>query len=502
MASLNDYKYFLPSDTTPDELDVIIDLAAGASRTYSTLLPVERAAMLEMIADNLDSAREILVPLAATETHLPIGRLHRELERTTFQLRFFAQVVTDGGYLGVLIDTPAPEWPPGPRPDLRRVLRPLGPVIVFSASNFPFAFSIAGGDTASALAAGCPVVVKAHPGHPRLSKATSEIVLQALEQFGAPKGVFSIIYGEDAGRNAVVDARITAAAFTGSLRGGRTLFELATLRPVPIPFYGELGSINPVFVTKSALARRRGEVLEGFVGSFTQGSGQFCTKPGVLLVPAEAKVEDDLFAALVNIEPTLMLNDHIRTNYLNGLNKLMAHPEVRAPVCGTWDVSNGVAPSLLATSVKNLVASHNELLVECFGPVALVATYDEEQELVGAAEAFEGQLTASLQAEEDDQIATELVECLSVRAGRVLWNEWPTGVAVSWAMHHGGPYPATTSPLHTSVGATAISRFLRPITYQSMPDTLLPPALRNDNPLALPRKINGRMEFTTEIGYS
>lgn len=488
-----DYEeYCEPAPTGSYGLEVLLGAAATAARAYGALQPTERAAVLEALSSQLEASAEALVVLADRETHLGIERLRAELVRTCFQLRLFANVVTDGEYLGAMLDRAAPDWPSGSRPDLRRVLRPLGPVVVFAASNFPFAFSVAGGDTASALAAGCPVVLKAHPGHPLLSQATAEVVVDSLERSGAPAGVFSVIYGEEAGRSAVVDPRIAAAAFTGSLRTGRILFDLAASRPVPIPFYGELGSLNPVFVTAAALARRRAEIVDGFVNSFTLGLGQFCTKPGVLLVPAGAGVEDELAVALAGRQAALLLNDHTHRAYLEGLSRLTAHPSVRVLVSGTSHLTGEVGPSLLATSVEQLLAHPGALLVECFGPVAVVASYRDERELLKAAGKFEGQLTASMQAEEDDQIAPELVERLAERAGRVLWNEWPTGVSVTWAMHHGGPYPATTSSLHTSVGATAIARFLRPVTYQSVPAALLPPALRDDNPLGLPRHVDGR----------
>ena len=482
-----------PSPSEWCEVDDAICAAAEGARAFGALAPTRRAGMLTTVADELESAGESLVRVADEETHLGITRLRAELGRTTFQLRLFADVLTDGEYLGAILDPSAPGWPSGPRPDLRRILRPLGPVLVFAAGNFPFAFSVVGGDSTSALAAGCPVVLKAHPGHPRLSKVTAELVAGALMRSGAPAGVFSVIYGEDAGRQALLDRRICAAAFTGSLQAGRTLFDLAVSRPVPIPFFGELGSTNPTFVTARALARRRAEIVEGFVRSLTLGSGQFCTKPGVLVVPGGTGVEGEVAAALHEKQAALLLNDRIRRGYLEGLGRLVAHPSVRVLVAGTVHPDGEVGPSLLTTTVRELVSHPDALLVECFGPVAIVAVYSEERELVAAVRAFEGQLTASLQAEEDDRIAAELLEHCAERAGRVLWNEWPTGVSVTWAMHHGGPYPATTDPLHTSVGTTAIARFMRPVTYQSVPATLLPLALRDDNPLGLPRRVDGRL---------
>lgn len=487
-----DYTQSEPVTSRGEAIDVAIGAASNAARPFGGLRPADRGVMLQSLASSLDAAAESLVLLAVQETHLAADRLRAELRRTSFQLRLFADVLTDGEYLGAVLDPVASDWPPGPRPDLRRILRPIGPVLVFAAGNFPFAFSVLGGDSASALAAGCPVVLKAHPGHPQLSQATWELAADTLKRAGAPTGVFSVIYGEEAGRDAILDRRVAAAAFTGSLRVGRILFDLASSRPTPIPFYGELGSLNPVFVTGAALARRRAEIVAGFVGSFTLGSGQFCTKPGVLLVPAGAGLEEELAVELAGRPATLLLNDRIRQGYIDGLSGLVAHPSVQVLVEGAAEPAGEIGPSLLTTSAEDLLAHPDSLLVECFGPVALVVTYRDEEELLAAAQTFDGQLTASLWAEEDDRIAGEVLERLAERVGRVLWNGWPTGVSVTWAMQHGGPYPATTAPLHTSVGTAAIARFMRPVTYQSVPAALLPLALRDDNPLGLPRRVDGK----------
>ena len=476
-----------PADTNLLEVKAAVNAAQAAARSLGGLQPGSRAAMLRAIADRLDSAADDLVNLAAEETNLGEQRLRGELKRTTFQLRLFGRVLDDGRYLGVIIDPPDPQWPSGARSDLRRVLRPLGPVAVFAASNFPFAFSVAGGDTASALAAGCPVVVKAHPGHPRLSRFTYELVLDALSTTETPPGTFGIIYGEPAGRFLILEPGISAASFTGSLRGGRALFELATTRPIPIPFYGEMGSLNPVFVTSNALLARRDTILRGFVESFTLGDGQFCTKPGVLVVPNDAGVEEEVAEMVAGWPRSKLLNDHIQQSYLDQFARLRDHPAVVSLVDGSTDVDGDTAPSLLAATGAEVIANREELLVECFGPVSLIVTYQDDDELLAIADAFEGQLTAGIQGEVGDDILPALLEQLAERAGRLLWNEWPTGVAVTSAMHHGGPYPATTAPLHTSVGTTAIQRFLRPVSYQSVPNYLLPEALRDGNPLGLLR---------------
>ncbi|MFK4188594.1 aldehyde dehydrogenase (NADP(+)) [Streptomyces sparsogenes] len=474
--------------TTPQALAHKLDAAAGAFERWSRLQPADRAPLLEAIASALEDAAPKLVAIADEETSLGQTRLRNEVVRTVFQLRLFARVLTRGEYLGATIDHADPGWPMGPRPDLRRVLEPLGPVVVFAASNFPFAFSVAGGDTASALAAGCSVVVKAHSGHPRLSMATAEVVHHALRSAGAPEGLFDIIFGTEAGRGAIVDPRVKAGAFTGSIEAGRALFDLATGRPEPIPFFGELGSVNPVFVTKAAAERRGPAIVSEFVGSFTLGAGQFCTKPGILLVPASAGLADRLPGAVPG-KPLTLLNDRIRTSYARAVQELRDTAGVRVLVSGDHTATDP-SPTVLCTTSAELLADPDALIREVFGPTALVVEYAEEGELLEVAKVIDGQLTASIQGEDDDTIAAELIGLLAAKAGRVLWNQWPTGVSVTHAQQHGGPYPSTTAPATTSVGTEAISRFLRPVAYQNVPQHLLPPALRDTNPLGIPQRVS------------
>jgi NADP-dependent aldehyde dehydrogenase len=481
-----------PSDTTPAELSLQLAAASAAAGPSADVPPGDRAECLRTVADRLDAAADELVPLAMEETHLAQGRLSGELTRTTFQLQLFAQLLEEGSQLGVTIDHPDPAWPPGPRPDLRRLLVPLGPVVVFAASNFPFAFSVAGGDTASAWAAGCPVVLKAHPGHSRLSARTGTIVLDALGACSAPEGAFTVIYGEEAGRAAVTAEEIRAGAFTGSLAGGRALFDLAASRSTPIPFYAEMGSLNPVFVTAGAMQARGDEILAGYVESFTLSAGQFCTKPGLLFLPADTMDDGRLSDALDHHRAGApLLNEHIHRGYVAQLQRLRHHPGVRTVVGDDESLGAEPTPTLLATSVPQLLAGRDQLLVECFGPTSVVVGYADDGELLGGAEAFGGQLTAAVHGEETEAVIPALVAILAARAGRVLWNGWPTGVSVTWAMEHGGPYPATTVPLHTSVGTAAIHRFLRPVSFQSVPDRFLPAALRDANPLGVPRRVDG-----------
>lgn len=476
--------------TTAAELEVILASAQKAAAPWAALRPAARADILDAVADALDAANEILVPLAMKETNLTQARLTGELKRTTFQLRLFGEVLRDGAYLDARIDHADANWPMGaPRPDLRRVFEPLGPVVVFAASNFPFAFSVAGGDTASAWAAGNPVILKAHSGHPGLSLATANIITDALAAVGVPAGVFGLVLGTAAGATALQDPRVKAGGFTGSIPGGRALFDMANQRPEPIPFYGELGSNNPVFVTLAAAAERGAEIAAEFVGSFTMGAGQFCTKPGTLFVPRGSDIVQSL-RAIELPAPATLLNKRIQDGYTEVLEALSSHDKVSVLSQGSNPLADPPSPTLLLTTAEDLLLHPETLQAECFGPTALVVEYTNESDLVALAESFEGQLTATIIGNEDCQVAS-LIEVLARKAGRVLWNQWPTGVSVTYAQQHGGPYPATTSVGSTSVGTAAISRFLRPVAYQGFPQDLLPEALQDANPLNVPQMING-----------
>lgn len=479
--------------TTDAELERLLTAAQGAAAPLAALRPAERAGLLDAVADAMDAAAHQLVPAASRETNLPEARLRGELKRTTFQLRLFGVLLRDGGYLDVRIDHADPEWPMGaPRPDLRRLRVPLGPVVVFAASNFPFAFSVAGGDTASALAAGNPVLLKAHSGHLGLSRLTAEVVSSALRESGAPEGTFALIAGTAAGATALRDPRIKAGAFTGSIPGGRALFDIAVSRPEPIPFYGELGSNNPAFVTEAAAAERGEEIAQGFVSSFTMGAGQFCTKPGTLFVPAGSGMVEALRDAVLPPAAPL-LNDRIQSGYTEVLQNLQSHPRLTVLAQGADPLANPPAPTLLLTTGTDMLADPHDLQAECFGPTAVVVTYDDESQLATLAETFEGQLTATIHGTDSCDVA-DLVEVLARKAGRVVWNQWPTGVSVTYAQQHGGPYPATTAIGSTSVGTAAIERFLRPVAYQGFPQHLLPEALREENPADVPRLVDGKRE--------
>ncbi|WP_345800560.1 aldehyde dehydrogenase (NADP(+)) [Microbacterium sp. AZCO] len=475
--------------TTLAELAEIVAAAAAAAPVWRASSAAERAGWLRAAADAVDAAADELVEIADRETRLGAARLRGEVGRTTGQLRLFATVVEEGSYLELTIDGADPSATP-PRPELRRMLVPVGPVAVFSASNFPFAFSVAGGDTASALAAGAPVVVKAHSGHPELSRRTAEIVAAALEEAGAPAGSLALIEGRDAGNALVQHPVIQAAGFTGSLSGGRALFDLASGRPDPIPFYGELGSVNPVVVTPTAVAARGAALAQGLVGSFTLGVGQFCTKPGVVFVPRDAGFEELVASHATSAAGGPLLTDRITAAFPEGVDRLVTDPSVSVVAGARSAAGDDLAqPVVLATDATAVAERPDVLLEECFGPVTLLVRYDGPDDLRRALEAVPGSLTATLHSEPGDDVA-DVLDLLQLKAGRVLFAGWPTGVAVTWSQHHGGPWPATTS-LHTSVGATAIRRFLRPIVFQDAPEALLPEPLRDASLEHLPHRRNG-----------
>lgn len=488
-------------EATAVEVDAVVQAASTARGALADR--GVRAAFLRSAAALLEEARDHLVEAADAETALGPVRLTGELARTCYQLRAFADVVDEGDFLGVVIDHPDASATP-PVPDLRRYKVPLGVVAVYAASNFPFAFSVPGGDTASALAAGCPVVVKAHPDHPATSELVASVLRRAAAEHGIPEAVVGLVHGFEAGVELVKHPQIAAAGFTGSVRGGRALFDAAAARPVPIPFHGELGSLNPVVVTEAAAAERAEEIGSGLAGSMTLGTGQFCVKPGLVLAPSGAAGDRMLKALTDAVSGTgagVLLDTRMRDNFVAGVAERAALPDVEAPVTPGAAGEHTVSPGYLTVPASHLAGTgggvHDLLLEECFGPVTVVARYDRTEEVSAVLSRLPGNLTATvhLSAQEaggEGQGATVLAE-LTPLAGRVLVNGWPTGVAVAAAQHHGGPYPATTST-STSVGTTAIERWLRPVTYQTTPEALLPPELRDDNPLGLPRRVDGRLQ--------
>jgi NADP-dependent aldehyde dehydrogenase len=474
--------------------------AAAAAEASAVLLdwPGERrAALLRAAADALDAGAEQVVATASAESGLDESRLTGELGRTTTQLRAFADLAEEGSYVEAIIDTPRTHPVLGLLPDVRRMLVPVGPVAVFGASNFPLAFSVAGGDTASALAVGCPVVVKAHPSHPGTSELAGRSLAAAAAATAAPPGTFSMVHGRspDVSRALVTAAEIKAVGFTGSQRVGRLLYDLAAGRPEPIPVYAEMGSLNPLFVTPGALRARAEEIAVGYVGSMTQGNGQFCTKPGLLFVP-----DDDAGRAFLGRVAELvrergagpMLSESIRAALASQLDQTRALPGVQTVGEGHGGGAAAIAatPVLLAVDYATFLATPR-LQAEHFGPVA-VAVRVPPGRYAEAAAGLAGNLTGTIHAEPDDaQVVAPLVAALLGKVGRLVWNGYPTGVAVVPAMQHGGPYPATTASGHTSVGLTAVRRFLRPVAYQNAPQQLMPPALADGNPLRIRRLVDG-----------
>jgi NADP-dependent aldehyde dehydrogenase len=465
-------------DTTSEQLDAVCDAAARAAGTLRRTTGDQRAGWLDAVGDALEAARAELVALADRESGLGEVRLNGELTRTIFQLRFLGEAARSGEHLGVTV-SPATDSPMGPLPDLRRTAVPIGPVAVFAASNFPFAFSVAGGDSASALAAGCPVVVKIHPSHPALSMAVAEIVRSALASAGAPEGSFAAVTGMDTGAELVRHPAIRAVAFTGSLQGGRALLELTNARPDPIPFYGELGSLNPLIVTPAA-ARARGESIgRGWIGSLTLGGGQFCTKPGLLLVPAGAASVVEAATEEIEGAPTpVLLNGSIRDRYESGVRELESMATPLATSASRDGGGFAVRPVIVRATVAEALASPG-MLEEVFGPAGVVLEYSSVDEVEALLDHVAGSLTVTVHGEDDDADASTMVALATGVGGRVIWNGYPTGVAVSASMHHGGPWPSSTSARDTSVGSAAIARFVRPVSYQSLPAHLLPAELRD-----------------------
>ncbi|MFB8271351.1 aldehyde dehydrogenase (NADP(+)) [Streptomyces sp. NPDC055955] len=488
-------------EATAEEVDQAVRAARAATGALADR--TVRAAFLRSAAELLDASKEHLVEAADAETALGPVRLTGELARTSYQLRAFADIVDEGAFLGIVIDHPDDSATP-PIPDLRRYKVPLGVVAVYSASNFPFAFSVPGGDTASALAAGCPVVVKAHPDHPATSELVASVLRRAAVQHGIPEGVLGLVHGFEAGVELVRHPLVSAAGFTGSVRGGRALFDAAAARPVPIPFHGELGSLNPVVVTAQAAAERAEQIGAGLAGSMTLGVGQFCVKPGLVLAPTGAdgdRLVKSLTDAVSDTGAGVLLDHRMRDNFVAGVAERAELPGVDAPVTPGAGSEHTVSPGFLTVPAQRLAADggdHDLLLEECFGPVTVVARYEDDAEVTAVLSRLPGNLSATVHLSESEAAGqgrgAEILAELTPLAGRVLVNGWPTGVAVAPAQHHGGPYPATTST-STSVGGTAVERWLRPVAYQNTPEALLPPELRDDNPLGLPRRYEGRQEL-------
>lgn len=475
--------------------------ADRCAEEFASMLPAKRADFLRAIADEIDARGDEITEIGNLESALPAARLTGERGRTVGQLRFFADWIEEGSWLEARIETAQPDRQPLPKPDIRVMNKALGPVGVFGASNFPLAFSTAGGDTASALAAGCPVVLKGHPAHPGTAELVALAIAAAIQKTDMPKGVFSLIQGggNEVGQALVSHPLIKAVGFTGSTKGGRALFDIAVSRPEPIPFYGELGSNNPVFLLPKLMGDKASDLAKGWVASLTMGVGQFCTNPGLLIALKGADLEtfvDKAVSELGQIGGMAMLTDRVSGAYHDITDAMTKHGKVtcvlkRRDSDGKFDGS----PAIFRTTAADWQANP-ELAEEMFGPAGIIVECESVDEMLALSSSLIGQLTATIHmADGDADLANALRPALEKCAGRILINGWPTGVEVCHSMVHGGPYPASTDSRSTSVGSLAIKRFVRPVSYQSFPDALLPDAIKDGNPLNILRLVDGKWQM-------
>ncbi len=481
---------------TEQDVERACSLARSAFSSYRKTSPEQRARFLECIATHIEGLGDALIERAQQESGLPAARLQGERGRTTGQLRMFAQEVRAGRWLDARIDNALPERKPLPRSDLRLQYISVGPVAVFGASNFPLAFSVAGGDTAAALAAGSPVVVKGHSAHPGTSEMVGRAVRAAVQECDLPEGVFSLLFGSgrEIGQTLVKHPAIKAVAFTGSRAAGVALMNTAAARPEPIPVFAEMSSINPVLLLPAALRARADSLGTAFSASLTMGAGQFCTNPGLVIGLKSPELDQFIASAskaVTQADSATMLTPGIHEAYLKSRQQLKDHAAVAVIADGRENTAqqNQCQATLLRTDAQSFIADPHGLGIEIFGSTSLVIACDDEAQMLQVIECLEGQLTATLQMEsgEDGELAARLIDALELKVGRILVNGFPTGVEVCNAMVHGGPFPATSDSRSTSVGTAAIYRFLRPVCYQDMPDALLPPALQNENPFGIPR---------------
>lgn len=480
---------------TLSELDLAVHKANAAFATYRKKSGAEKAAFLEAIAAEIEALGDTLIERYTAESGLPAGRAQGERGRTIGQLRLFAQLLKDGSWVNAIIDTAQPDRQPLPKPDIRAMERPLGPVGIFGASNFPLAFSVAGGDTVSALAAGCPVVFKGHPSHLGTSELVGRAILAAAEKTGMPDGVFSLVFDDtiEIGQALVKHPLIKAIGFTGSLRGGKSLFDAAAARPEPIPVYAEMGSTNPVFILPKTLKEKGDALAQNYMNSVTMGVGQFCTNPGLLVIEKDEVFIEKLESVSAASMGGVMLNKGIQSVYHKGIEEF----EKYAKVISFGKKPEGFTaahPAIFKTDYQSF-KDNETLKEEVFGPSSLVVEASSREEIMEVAHNLSGHLTATVFGSPEELAEyADLLELLEQKVGRLIINGFPTGVEVTHAMVHGGPYPATTDSRSTSVGTMSITRFTRPVCYQDMPDALLPVELQNQNALGIWRKVNGEME--------
>lgn len=487
-------------NATPEEIDRAAVAAAKAFQVMRTYPATRLAEFLDRVAAEIEALGDALIETADRETALGIPRLTSERARTTGQLRAFGALLREGSYVEAIIDTAQPDRQPAPRPDMRRMLFPIGPVAVFSASNFPFAFSVAGGDTASALAAGCPVIVKAHPGHPATSELTAQAVKKAMDACDFPAGCFSMVQGDriEVGQKLVEHPLIEAVGFTGSLRAGRAIFDTAARRAKPIPVYAEMSSVNPVVILPGAIHKRGEALAEQVAASVTLGCGQFCTNPGLVFVvdgPETLAFMKQVSERMDQRDAGVLLNANIERGLVQAVQETLTREGVRQLTAARPDEgTEGYSyPNTVLQMSGETFRMDAGLQNEHFGPVTAFVVCDNQDDMELALDFLRGNLTATIQAEADEMdAARRLYDRLREKVGRLIWNGFPTGVEVVYAMQHGGPYPATTAPATTSVGMMAIKRFMRPVAFQNMPGELLPDALKDGNPLKLWRIVDNQ----------
>ncbi|MDF1753580.1 MAG: aldehyde dehydrogenase (NADP(+)) [Verrucomicrobiales bacterium] len=487
-------------EATNAEIDQAVNLAAESFDTFRHTSLEDRAAFLEAIADEAIAFGDEFLIRASAETGHPLPRCTAERGRAVNQARLFAKMVREGSWVDARIDKALPDQQPVPRPDIRSMMKPIGPIAVFGASNFPIAISVLGSDTISAFAAGCPVIIKAHPAHPGTCEAAALIIQNAIKKCGLPDGIFSLVHGRSArvGTELVKHPKLAAAAFTGSLNGGRALFDVANARPVPIPFYAEMGSVNPIFVLPGALEERADGIAKGFIEALTTGVGQFCTNPGLVFGIGDNSGWDTFRSTAAELateyDPQTMLHSGIHYAFEEGVKAMqnmggltLKARSIREPV----EQKSEAACYLFETDSEGLL-DHPQLFEEVFGPVSTMVECQSPRELEAFAEQLDGSLTASIHGTEEDlETYKNVITVLERKIGRLIFNGYPVGLDVCDSIHHGGPYPATCHSHFTSIGTRCINRFVRPVCYQNWPNAALPPELQDENPIGIMRMVNG-----------
>ena len=485
------------SEASNIEIEQAVELAAEAFKVFQKVSGTKKSEFLNEIAHEIEALGDKLIKTYCSETGLPEGRAMGERGRTVFQLRSFANLVKEGSWVEAVIDTADPNRQPIPKVDIRKMLIPLGPVVVFGASNFPLAYSTAGGDTAAALAAGCPVIIKSHPMHAGTGELVASAIIKAAEKTGMPNGVFSNLNssGIEVGVALVQHPNVKAVGFTGSIGGGRALYNMAAQRPEPIPVFAEMGSVNPVVLLPNAAKNKGSEWAKTYAGSITLGSGQFCTNPGLILGIKGTDLNNFikiLSDEIVKIEPSCMLHPNIIGNYENNKAKMQAQSGLKTTASINSEISTNYGCQVITTVNGETFLENTNLHQEVFGPFSMVVQCENTKELEKIISKLEGQLTGTILAENELEQYDEIVDALQNRVGRIIFNGVPTGVEVCLAMVHGGPYPASTDSRFTAVGTNSIKRWVRPFSYQSWPNELLPNELKNENPLGISRSIDGK----------